>query len=478
MNKMSESQWKRLDAVKRIKQASLTVVAAAQMVGVSRRQMQRICRAVAKHGRSGVLHGNTGRSPGHRLPEETRQQVIALMREKYAGFNDHQFTEKLVEVEQVHVSRATVQRILRAAGIGSRQHRRAPKHRRRRDRKLQAGMMILWDGSRHDWLEGRGPVLCLMGAIDDATGELLPGAHFVEQECAAGYLRVLLEIGRQRGLPWSAYMDQHGSLKRNDGFWTLEEELRGEQDPTQVGRALKLLDVERIFALSPQAKGRVERMWKTMQDRLTSELRLVKAATLEEANAVLPIYTADHNRRFAVAAQNTEPAWRPVRQSMDLDRACSFFYEVIVGNDNTARLAGHVIDIPSSGLRSTFAKARVEVRQLLDGSWRVYFEDKLIATGATTASTELRALGRKKRSAASRAFRRGIKTLPLRTPKPAPTKLQKRLRSPTPAFNHHPRRPKRPSKAPTRSAHAFAPDEGAHRASPPLPLTTQRAAGP
>src|SRR3972149_7796847 len=99
--------------------------------------------------------------------------------------------------------------------------------------------MFLWGGGRHDWLEGRGPKLCLMGAIDDATSELLPGAHFVEQECAAGYLLVLLAIAREKGLPWSAYMDRHGSLKRNDSFWTLEEELHGEQDPTQVGRALK-----------------------------------------------------------------------------------------------------------------------------------------------------------------------------------------------------------------------------------------------
>ena len=253
--------------------------------------------------------------------------------------------------------------------------------------------MILWDGSRHDWLEGRGPMLCLMGAIDDATSDMLPGAHFVEQECAEGYLRVLLAIAQEKGLPWSAYMDRHSSLKRNDNFWTLEEELRGKQDPTQVLRALELLGIEVIYALSPQAKGRIERLWGTAQDRLTSELRLAKAKTVEEANAVLRKYAPDHNRRFAVPALDVEPAWLPVRKGIDLERICSFRYEATVSNDNAVRLAGApVIDIRPGRTRQSFAKARVEVRQLLDGSWRVYLEDTIIATADRAAPGELRAL--------------------------------------------------------------------------------------
>lgn len=135
--------------------------------------------------------------------------------------------------------------------------------------------------------EGRGPRLCLMGAVDDATSELLPGAHFVEQECAASYLRVLRDIVREKGVPQSAYMDKHGALRRNDSHWTLEEELKGSQEPTHVERALKTLGIEVIYAHSPQAKGRVERGWATHQDRLTSELRLAKACTVASANAVL-----------------------------------------------------------------------------------------------------------------------------------------------------------------------------------------------
>jgi hypothetical protein len=415
MDSMSEKQWKRVEAVRRIKEAALTVVQAATLVGISKRQMQRICRAVDKLGRNGVLHGNAGRAPAHRLKKRVRERIVKLMRVKYVGFNDKHFSEKLVEVEKLKVSRATVRRILRAAGIGAAKKRRPPKHRRRRDRKPQAGQMILWDGSRHDWLEGRGPMLCLMGAVDDATSELLPGAHFVEQECAAGYLGVLLAIIKEKGLPWSIYMDRHGSLKRNDSFWTLEEELRGEQDPTQVGRVFKGLDIEPIYALSPQAKGRVERMWGTLQDRLTSELRLAKAKSTADANAVLGLYMSDHNRRFAVAPGEATPAWRPVRKELDLERVCSFRYEAVVSNDNVIRLAGvPLIDIPPGRTRETYARARVEVHQLLNGSWRVYFKDELIATAANTTPGELRVLKGKKRSAASRAFRRGVQKLAVR----------------------------------------------------------------
>ena len=247
-----------------------------------------------------------------------------------------------------------------------------------------------------------------MGAIDDATGELLPGAHFVEQECAAGYLRVLEAVAREKGLPHSAYMDRHGSLKRNDDHWTLEEELRGVQDPTQVGRALAALDIEVIFALSPQAKGRVERLWKTLQDRLTSELRLAKARTCAQANAVLERCRLDHNRHFAVAARDAAPAWRPLR-GIDLRRTCSFSYVATVLNDNTVRLQGQVIDIPPGPRQRSYAKAQVEVRQFLDGSWAVYYGGKApIATAVSTTVTELRARPQRKRPAASRAFRRAV----------------------------------------------------------------------
>ena len=405
---MSQGQWKRLEAVERLRRGELSTEQAAQVLGLCERQVRRVRRAVEKRGARGVVHRNTGRSPKHRVAKKVRDRIVKLRTGKYAGFNDQHFTEKLGEVEGIQISRASVRRLLRATGIGSPRKRRARKHRQRRERKAQAGLMVLWDGSRHDWLEGRGPMMCLMGAVEDATGELLAGAHFVEQECAAGYLQVLKAIAEDKGLPWSVYMDQHGSLKRNDEHWTLEEELRGEQEPTQVGRALRSLAIEVIYALSPQAKGRVERLWGTLQDRLVSELRLAKARTAAQANAVLEQFRPAYNRRFAVPAADPTSAWRVVRRGIDLDRACSFHYAATVLNDNTVRLGGTVIDVPPGPHKRSYARSRVEVCQLLDGSWRVYLDDAVIATQAATTTAELRTIKRRRRRPPSAAWRAGV----------------------------------------------------------------------
>ena len=400
---MSMRQWKRLEAVERIERSELTVKRAAELLGLSARQVRRIRTAVGVRKAAGVVHGNTGRRPWNGLGQALRERIIKLRQGKYAGFNDHHFSEKLAAVEGIKLSRATVRRVLRRAGIAPPRQRRPPQHRRRRERKAQEGQMIIWDGSPHRWLEERGPALCLVGAVDDATGKLLAGAHFEPAECSAGYLRVLQAIALEHGLPWSAYMDRHSSLKRNDDYWTLAEELRGVQDPTQVGRALQALAVEVIYALSPQAKGRVERLWGTLQDRLVSELRLAGASNAAEANTVLEQFRPEFNRRFAVAAREAGCAWRPLKRAVELARVCSFYYEATVLNDNTVRLGGRVIDIPPGPRGRGYAQARVEVRQLLDGSWRVYYHDRLIAT-APASELAVKALKRRRRKPSAAYF--------------------------------------------------------------------------
>lgn len=396
---MSEGQWKRWDAVARVVAGKLTMREAATLLDLSVRQVRRIRRAVERDGRAGFGHGNRGHVPSNKLGAGVRQRIVRLRRGKYRDFNDQHFTEKLaVETPPVHVSVRTVRRVLRTAQLPAVRQRRPPKHRRRRERKAQAGLMLLWDGSRHDWLEGRGPWLCLVAAIDDATGLLMPGAHFVEQECTAGYLHVLRAVVAAHGIPWSIYMDQHGALKRNDDHWTLAEERRGAQDPTQVGHALQVLGITAIYALSPQAKGRVERLWGTLQDRLVSELRLAKARTAAEANAVLAGYRVAHNARFAVPPKDCTPAWRPLRRGLDLDRVCSFRYDATVLKDNTVRLSGLILDVPPGPRGRTFAGRHVDVRQFLDGTWRVYDANVLIATAAATEQRELRARRRRKQS--------------------------------------------------------------------------------
>ncbi len=380
MDKMSRKQWKRLEVLERLSQGEWTMVEGANLVGLSVRQMRRLLRSYEANGHQSVVHGNAGCSPPNKLADEIVSEVLRLRTKKYQGFNDTHFTEHLVEDEKVQVSRASVQRILRKKQIASPRKRRRRKHRRRRDRMAQAGLMAQWDGSQHDWLEGRGFKLCLMGAVDDATGKLLKGAHFVEHECSAGYLRALYGMVRGHGVPWKIYMDKHSSLRRNDDHWTLEEELAGKQTPTQVGHALEELDIEVIFADSPEAKGRIERAWGTLQDRLVSELRLAKAKTLAEANAVLEAYRPVYNKRFGKPPASRRPAWRKLPKDLDLARTCSLRKTTTVRNDNTVFFEGRVIDLPPGPNHTSWARKTVVVSHQLDGRIRVYLGDKVLAS--------------------------------------------------------------------------------------------------
>jgi len=238
-----------------------------------------------------------------------------------------------------------------------------------------------------------------MAALDDATGETL-AARFFAFEGTEGYLWLLRQMVTRYGIPLSIYQDRHGALKRNDGHWTLEEELAGRQEPTQVGQALRALGIQPIFALSAQAKGRIERLFATLQDRLGAELGLAEATTLEKANGLLPAFLARFNRRFAIQARDAHKAWRPVSKLLDLDRAISFHYPVKVGLDNTVRLGSLILDIPPGPYGRSYVKARVEARQLLNGSWKVYYQGRLIANHPSTPIREpLRALPRKRSAA-------------------------------------------------------------------------------
>lgn len=385
---MSEKQWRRLDVVERIERGEMTIAEGATALGISTRQMKRIKKRVGQRGPKAVVHGNTGRAPKHRIATLIRTRVVQLRREKYRGFNDQHFTEKLVEEEHLNISRPTVRRILREARVEPVRGRRATKHRKRRDRRPQAGQMILWDGSRHDWLEGRGPRLCLIAAIDDATGELLPGGCFVEQECTVGYLHVLRELVLAKGVPLVAYMDRHGTLKRNDNKWSVEEQLAGRREPTHVKRALDDLGIRVLYALSPQAKGRVERLWGTLQDRLVSELRLADSCTAAEATSVLASYRLAHNKRFALAAQDANQAWRPCPGLAALETICALQHTRLVANNNTVRVNNVVIDIPRKPRGRSYAKTYVTIRHLLDGRYQVYFGGELIAEANGAPPTE------------------------------------------------------------------------------------------
>lgn len=318
------------------------------------------------------------------LADEARAQVVALARETYAGLNDQHLTEKL-QAHGLALHRTTVRRILVTAEGRATPRRRVPRHRRRRERYPCEGLLLQADASPHRWFGPEGPEVALVGAIDDATGTV-PWAVFRAHEDAAGYLLLLRGIATTRGLPHALYVDRHGLFqKRKRQPLTLEEELAGGRLPTQVGRALEALGIQRIDALSPQAKGRIERLWRTLQDRLVAELRLAGITTLAAANARLPGFLAAFNARFAVPAADPTPAWRPLPAGLDLERVLCFPYERVVRPDNTLAFAGRALQLLPGQDRLSWARARVQVHERLDGSLAVYYQDALIGHAAAPA---------------------------------------------------------------------------------------------
>src|SRR5213594_4205569 len=264
----------------------------------------------------------------------------------YDGFNDVHLTEKLRERHALPVSRATVRRLRLALGRPARRRRRAPKHRSRRDRAPALGQLAQLDGSPFAWFEERGPVSTLHGVIDDATS--LPLAlGFRLTEDLHGYFTVLSQVCRTYGVPTTLYGDRLNVFQRNDRHWTLEEELRGKQDPTHFGRALQDLGVGFI-------------------------------AALEAANAYLPEFLADFQRRFPTPPASPTAAWRPVPRDLELILSCR--YRRVVARDNTVQLGGRWLQVPPGPGGASYAGRRLEVRELLDGRLVVMLDGRPLVT--------------------------------------------------------------------------------------------------
>jgi len=319
---LSQKELQRVAVISRCVKGELACARAAGLLCLSVRQIKRLKKRIREDGEAALAHANRGRPSHRRLPDAVLERVLRLARGTYAGFNDHHLCEKLVEREGIALSRETLRRLLRKQGLGSPRKRRAPAHRQRRVRSAQLGELVQLDGSPHDWLEGRGPQLTALGMQDDATGKIL-AAQFFPSETAFGYLCLLRQLLRRHGVPLAFYGDHSGIFVRNDEHWTVEEQLAGKRQPTQFGRALEQLGVTFIAAHSPQAKGRVERLWGVLQDRLTSELRLAKAANIDSANAVLRKFITDYNRRVAPRRPHARPPGVPLRKiSIASVRSC------------------------------------------------------------------------------------------------------------------------------------------------------------
>ena len=375
---MTSKEQRRARALGRVAEGRWTVDEAAQELGLSVRQVWRLRAAERAHGPAGLVHGNRGRVSPRRTDDACRARIVGLARDRYRDINDTQLAELLAQVEGIPIGRETLRSLLRSEGIASPRRRRPPRHRSRRERMPAMGMLLQLDGSRHDWLEGRGPWLTLLGAVDDATGQLL-AATFRDQEDAAGYLEVLRSIVRGHGIPDAIYRDRHSAFEVTRPIPDTDPD---GPDPrlSQVGRALAELEIASIAAASPQAKGRIERTWGTLQDRLVVTLRLAGAADRAGANAVLADYLPRFNERFGVPA--AEPAvWRVVPGGLDLDRVFVFKYRRKVAKDGTITLGGRVLQLPGRGA-TTYAGRRVEVHVRLDGSMVAFDGERVVAVRA------------------------------------------------------------------------------------------------
>jgi len=356
---MRQSELNRLELIKKAITRQLTQLEASKFLGISLRQVQRIVRRVRDFGDKGIIHQKRGKPNCRRISEVVKAKVLRVYGRRYKDFGATLASEKLAKHEGIRLSRETLRKWLRAEGHeASRRHRR--KHRQWRERKAYCGEMVQMDGSHHDWLEGRGPRFVLMGYIDDATSRIY--GRFYEYEGTIPALDSFKRYCLKYGIPQSVYLDKHSTYKA-----TIQDQLRlrflGQGDGlSEFGRALEGLDVQVIHANSPQAKGRIERLFRTLQDRLVKELRLANAGNIEEANDVLGDYLKEHNERFAEAPVKKTNLHRRVSGSRLLDESLCIKTRRIVRNDFTVIHNKRLYQI----LQFTSAK-ELEVREHVNG---------------------------------------------------------------------------------------------------------------
>jgi len=377
---LNRKEQKRLKLLNDLEARTTTVQKTSELLGLSLRHVYRLQARYRLEGAAALAHGNRGRPSRRRLPDQVRDKIIELTREEFSDFNDYHLTDILTEEYGIQVSRSSVRRIRRQEGLSSPRKRRAPQHRSRRERYPRPGMLLQIDGSDHDWLEDRGPGLTLIAAIDDATSEVLY-ALFRPEEDAFGYFCLLRAITQTQGLPLALYADRH-TIFQSPKKATLEQELAGECPRSQFGRLVDELGIELIPSSSPQARGRIERLFGTLQDRLVKELRRAGAATLEEADRALQKYMPRFNARFAQEPADPEWAYLQWPTELDPEAVFCFKHQRTVRNDNTLSFSGHPLQVPPDRQRATYARRRVEVRQQLDGRLSIAYQGRVLISFA------------------------------------------------------------------------------------------------
>jgi len=355
--KMKQSQITRYHIIMKTVERKMTIAEAAGILGLSERQVKRLKKGVKEEGAAFLIHKNKNRPSSRAATQETKAKITELYKsEKYKGSNFVHYTELLKEYENINLSYSTVRKTLKEAGIESPKKRRRYKPHRRRKRKAQEGVLIQMDATPYEWFGGR-IKFALHGAIDDATGKIC-GAYMTKNECLQGYMETMRQIIERKGVPASIYVDRHTIFRSPKGDkLTVEEQLSGKLiNDTQFGRAMKELGINMIYARSPQAKGRVERLWETLQSRLLIELRIHNINTVEEANCFLESYIQRFNEQFAVLPEKSESAYAPL--TLDLDLVLCVKEHRVADNGGVFSFHGKLLKITSGDVPN---KAKVQV---------------------------------------------------------------------------------------------------------------------
>ena len=366
---MSQEELKRLHVIRKSLDRTITQADAAISVDLCERQIRRIVARVRREGDKGLVHRSRGRPSNAAKPQAVKDKVLKLFRGKYSDFGPTLASEKLFERDKIKVNDETLRLWLVENNIPYKKRKKRP-HRQWRERKELYGQMVQMDGSHHDWFEGRGPWCVLMGYIDDATGR--PFARFYTYEGTLPAMDSFKRYIKKHGIPLSVYLDKHTTYKSN-GKPSLEDELNDTAPLSQFERALKELGVEVIHANSPQAKGRVERIFNTFQDRLVKEMRLEKISSIEEANAFLGQYLAGYARRFGKQPAKDGDLHRPCPKDVDLDRVLCIRTERALRNDFTVahnRRLYQVLD--------NIRAQQVVIEEYVNGSMKIWHKDAVL----------------------------------------------------------------------------------------------------
>ncbi len=362
----------RLKIINKVLSEDITQVKAAEILAISDRHLRRIIRRIKEQGDRGIIHKSRGKPSSRRISQDEENNIARAIEKRYTGFGPTLACEKLLEHDGIKVSKEKLRQIMLARGLWQRQRRRKKIHRWR-ERKAYYGEMVQMDGSHHDWLEGRGPELVLMGYVDDATGRLF--CRFYDHEGVYPAIDSLCSYIRLYGRPVSLYLDKHSTYKTTRDP-TLDELLRGDRAATQFERACKEAGIKVIHAHSPQAKGRIERVFGTLQDRLIKEMRLESISSQKEANMFLEGFLAHYNRRFTKEALKRQNVHKRMPVGMKLRDIFCLKSQRVVTNGYTVKWKGKQLLIENPKL--VRPRQKVEIREFFDGHIEIKITNKYL----------------------------------------------------------------------------------------------------